>query len=131
MDKKRVIFPQDKDLLEEEIVDELKDRIFVALKKDLDDGEKKLILKFGSTHHVTFKLKDKMISSVVQCKDICGRPISYIQYVRNVRHGLYMKFHNDGTVAITGSYKDGLPYGIWKHYDEDGNVENTFNYDIW
>ena len=63
MDKKRVIFPQDKDLIEEEIVDELKDRIFVALKKDLDDGDKKIILKFGSTHHVTFKLKDNLTNT--------------------------------------------------------------------
>lgn len=131
MKKARIIFPQDRDLLEDTIEDALRDMIHSKL-TDLSDGEKKIVINFGSTHHVKFYLKNGKINSVVRCKDINGTRISYIQYVDDERTGMYMKFRGDGVgVSVCGSYKSGKPYGVWKYYDYNDKVIKEEKYDIW
>jgi antitoxin component YwqK of YwqJK toxin-antitoxin module len=44
------------------------------------------------------------------------------------RNGAYNEYKEDGTLWITGFYKNGKQTGLWKWYDKDGNVytEDSF-----
>lgn len=112
----------------DEIRDGLKDAIYRALKQDRTDGEKKLIIRFGSTHHVIFHMNDGKINSVVRCYNAFGDVISYIQYVNDERMGMYIKYHENGQVSVVGAYRASKRYGQWKDYDRNGNVVRSYFY---
>jgi hypothetical protein len=39
-----------------------------------------------------------------------------------VRHGRFAMFHNNGTIATEGEYRDGLEEGVWRDYYENGQL---------
>ena len=42
--------------------------------------------------------------------------------------GLYLYYHENGQLIDKGNYKDGLMYGLWEEYDENGTLKKT---EIW
>ena len=40
-------------------------------------------------------------------------------------NGLREDFHENGQLKQTGSYQDGKPIGIWKQFDEEGNITRS------
>ena len=40
-------------------------------------------------------------------------------------NGLREEFHENGELKQTGSYQDGKPIGIWKEFDEEGNLTRS------
>ena len=42
----------------------------------------------------------------------------------------YSLYHDNGVIAIEGDLQEGLPQGKWTHYNEDGKVLNTVQYDM-
>jgi len=41
---------------------------------------------------------------------------------RWIRHGLFVQYHGDGSVASEGEYVDGLENGPWRDFFENGRV---------
>ena len=41
---------------------------------------------------------------------------------RWVRHGLFLAYHKNGTLASEGSYVHGLEHGLWRDYHENGRM---------
>lgn len=125
---KRIIFPSDRDIIEERTKDELRDRIHSKC-SDTSDGEKSIIIDFDSTYLVKCRMRNGMLFGLVRCYDAEGNKIAIIQYINDVRHGLYTKYDITGWVCCSGMYKDGNCYGTWRHYDEDGNVIRSTSYE--
>lgn len=119
---KRIIFPSDRDILEEENKDELRDKIYSLLKDKSDVVGKKLIIDYGSSYIVKFTIFNGKLNGLVRCLDKDDNVISVTQYVNDVKHGLYMKYDVTGWVSCCGTYNKGRCYGTWKYYDVDGTV---------
>ena len=47
-------------------------------------------------------------------------------------NGDYIKFHENGQIAITGQFKNGLYIGTFKFYNEKGEIteKNKYNQEI-
>ena len=54
-------------------------------------------------------------------------PLKYFNIISNTRNGWYVDHFSDG--RREGNYKDGVPDGLWKHYDNDGLLieERTYH----
>ncbi|MDH3523865.1 MAG: hypothetical protein OES32_09790 [Acidobacteriota bacterium] len=45
-----------------------------------------------------------------------------------VRHGLFVAYHRDGTIASEGEYVHGLEQGLWSSYHENGTLAARGHY---
>lgn len=43
------------------------------------------------------------------------------------KNGYRVLYSDDGTVKLAGMVKDGVPIGIWRRYDSEGNVVQEIN----
>ena len=50
------------------------------------------------------------------------------KFVKGKREGKGKIYHENGKVNVENEYRDGKPYGIWKYYDEDGNLVDVKEY---
>ncbi|WP_111682816.1 toxin-antitoxin system YwqK family antitoxin [Winogradskyella tangerina] len=54
-----------------------------------------------------------------------------VEIIYNVKDGKlegnYKRFYKNGNLRIEGAYKNDLKHGLWKDYDEVGNLVNTYN----
>lgn len=41
---------------------------------------------------------------------------------RRIRHGRYVRYHPDGSIASEGTYEDGLESGEWRDYYANGQL---------
>lgn len=41
---------------------------------------------------------------------------------RWIRHGLFVAYHRNGTVASEGQFADGAEQGIWRDFHENGQL---------
>ncbi|WP_426399489.1 toxin-antitoxin system YwqK family antitoxin [Ralstonia sp. R-29] len=48
---------------------------------------------------------------------------------RWVRHGLFVSYQEDGTVASEGTYEHGVEHGLWKDFHPNGQLAARGNYD--
>ncbi len=117
IDKRRIIFPQDRDILED--TDSLRDRIHSKV-KDKTDGERSVILDYGSTYKVKCRYKNNMLNGLVRCYNHEDDLISMTQYVNDHKEGMYVKYHYNGEISCVGTFRNGECWGIWKYYDEEG-----------
>lgn len=124
---KRIIFPSDRDIIEEREIDEFRDRLLSKC-TDMSNGIKVVLLNFGSAHTAKFRLEKGMINGLVRCTTEDGTLLSVTQYVNNIKHGLYMKYDMNGWVSCVGTYRNGLCDGVWKYYDENGDTIKTVKY---
>jgi len=58
------------------------------------------------------------------------RSETYMKDSPNVENGLFLFYHRNGAVATRGQYVDGLLSGIWKMYDEKGEIIDSINYNL-
>ena len=121
---KRIIFPSDRDIIEERDVDEYRDSLLS--KVDNTDGLKNILL---DGYIVKFRVSKKMLNGLVKTYDMSGNLISILQYVNNERMGLYTKYDVTGFISCSGTYLHGRCCGTWKYYNEDGDVIKSVSYD--
>ena len=50
------------------------------------------------------------------------------QKKKEVRHGPYFYYYQDGDIKVAGRFKDGERHGKWKHYHEDGTLQKLVTY---
>ncbi len=48
---------------------------------------------------------------------------------KSVRHGQFTAYHEDGTLAGDGAYRDGLEVGLWRDFYENGQRAAEGYYD--
>lgn len=125
LDISRVIFPQDRDILED--TDSLRDRIHDKV-KDKFDGEKLVILDFGSTYKVRCRYKNNMLNGLVKCFNENDDMISMTQYVNDHKEGMYIKYHYNGEISCVGTFRNGECWGTWNYYNEDGEYTRSERY---
>lgn len=58
-----------------------------------------------------------------------GREASVTFYTHGIRNGFSSVRRPNGAMYYHGEYKDDKPVGIWKYYDEQGNLEREQDYD--
>lgn len=121
---KRIIFPSDRDIIEERTADEYRDMLLS--KTDGTDGVKTILL---NDHIVKFRVVNKVLTGLVKTYDMNDNLISILQYVNNERMGLYTKYDVSGFLSCSGTYMHGKCYGTWKYYDENGDVIKSVSYD--
>lgn len=46
------------------------------------------------------------------------------QYVHGHEHGVWKSFHANGALAVEGRFDDGNQVGVWRYWNEDG-IEET------
>ena len=125
LDISRVIFPQDRDILED--TDSLRDKIHDKV-KDKFDGEKLVILDFGSTYKVRCRYKNNMLNGLVKCFNEDDDMISMTQYVNDHKEGMYIKYHYNGEISCVGTFRNGECWGMWNYYNEDGEYIRSERY---
>lgn len=59
-----------------------------------------------------------------------GKPMSKGSFVDGVREGKAIVYRENGMIHYEGFYKNGKECGIWKFYDEEGNLQKETNKDI-
>lgn len=125
-DNRRIIFPSDRDMLEDE--DLFRDNILS--KCDIKtDGKQVVRVDFDNTSCIVHcRIDNGMLSGLVKCYDLRNNLLSITQYRSNVKHGFYAKYDVNGWVSCVGLYQDGNCSNVWKYYDEDGNVIKTTIY---
>ena len=121
---KRIIFPSDRDIIEERDADEYRDNLLS--KVDNTDGLKNILL---DGYIVKFRVSKKMLNGLVKTYDMSGNLISILQYVNNERMGLYTKYDVTGFISCSVTYLHGRCCGTWKYYNEDGDVIKSVSYD--
>lgn len=42
--------------------------------------------------------------------------------------GVWRKFHTNGQIRFEGQFKDGVEFGLFRYYDDAGNLRSTLNY---
>jgi antitoxin component YwqK of YwqJK toxin-antitoxin module len=47
---------------------------------------------------------------------------------RWLRHGLFVSYHESGTVASEGNYENGLETGVWRDYHDNGQLASEGSY---
>ena len=57
-----------------------------------------------------------------------GKLMSTGEFVNGLREGKGIVYHENGRVSIDGQYKGDEMVGIWKFYDEEGNVIDVKEY---
>lgn len=45
-----------------------------------------------------------------------------------IRHGLFVSYHENGTVASEGNYENGLEIGVWRDFHENGQLASEGSY---
>ena len=47
---------------------------------------------------------------------------------RWIRHGLFLAYHPDGSLASEGEYRDGVEHGLWRDFHTNGRLaaEGTY-----
>jgi antitoxin component YwqK of YwqJK toxin-antitoxin module len=58
-----------------------------------------------------------------------GTVASEGQYVDGKEDGLWRDFHPDGRAAAEGRYREGQEVGVWRFWNLDGTEEPGTNYD--
>ncbi|MBN3730348.1 hypothetical protein [Burkholderia sp. Tr-20390] len=48
---------------------------------------------------------------------------------RWIRHGLFVEYREDGTVASEGTYEHGVEHGVWKDFHPNGQLAALGDYD--
>ena len=123
---KRIIFPSDRDIIEERDKDNLRELILSEVRKESSD---KGVVRFHHLDHIIqAPFRNRKLNGVVRIFDIDGNLLQLVQYVNDVKYGLYTKYHHNGVISCVGTYKDGKCWGVWKYFDLDGNVEKVNKY---
>lgn len=68
------------------------------------------------------------------CYENGGVKYRYSRYLtsdgsRWIRHGLFVAYREDGTVASEGNYDHGVEHGPWKDFHPNGSIAASGNYD--
>ena len=123
---KRIIFPSDRDIIEERDKDNLRDLIHDEVTKEsLTNG----VTRFYHVDRIIqAPFRNGKLNGVVRIFDLDSNLLQLVQYVNDVRYGLYTKYHHNGNISCVGTYKDGKCWGVWKYFDLDGNVEKVNKY---
>lgn len=123
---KRIIFPSDRDIIEERDKDNLRDLIHDEVTKEsLTNG----VTRFYHVDRIIqAPFRNGKLNGVVRIFDLDSNLLQLIQYVNDVRYGLYTKYHHNGVISCVGTYKDGKCWGVWKYFNLDGNVEKVNKY---
>ncbi|MBQ8870043.1 MAG: hypothetical protein IJ019_01545 [Alphaproteobacteria bacterium] len=87
-------------------------------------------LSLGSNIVCNFEMKDGKLNGELSLYNNYHNPKTTLRrkahYKDNKLDGPYQEFFkNSSQVRISGSYKDDKKHGIWKYYDENGNVLTT------
>jgi TonB family protein len=57
----------------------------------------------------------------------------YILYLKSInpenKHGRYVSFYSNNKVHCNGQYAENIPYGEWRYYKENGELDTVINYD--
>lgn len=77
---------------------------------------------------IKYHFRKGVLSGMQYVFDENDNRVMSVQFVEGKRHGFYIKHHNNGVIACTGTYKNGDPIGIWKFYDQYGNHTSTHKY---
>ncbi|MGT0192277.1 toxin-antitoxin system YwqK family antitoxin [Burkholderia pyrrocinia] len=48
---------------------------------------------------------------------------------RWIRHGLFVEYREDGTLASEGTYEHGVEHGVWKDFHPNGQLAALGDYD--
>jgi antitoxin component YwqK of YwqJK toxin-antitoxin module len=48
---------------------------------------------------------------------------------RWIRHGLFVEYREDGTIASEGTYEHGVEHGVWKDFHPNGQLAALGDYD--
>lgn len=119
--KKDYVFPSDRDMEEDTFLTELKD--ILERNNSLKDGTKVVKIKTGEI--VKFYVKSGAVNSLVKIFDEYGCLRQIIQYVNDVKHGMYMKYHDNGKTACCGTMYNGKAIGVWSFFDKFGKEEKV------
>lgn len=57
-----------------------------------------------------------------------GNQISMTDYKHGKKHGVSMKKFPNGSIHYTGEYENDVQVGIWKTYDNQGELVDSINY---
>lgn len=59
-----------------------------------------------------------------------GKIIVSANYRKNILHGVYQRFHNNGFLSDSGYVSRGRNQGVWKTWFDNGNIREIKNYTI-
>lgn len=77
---------------------------------------------------VKYHFKNGKLSGMQYVYNGDGDRVMSVQFVAGKRHGLYIRHHDNGVIACVGTYKEGLPIGLWKFYDHNGEHTSSHKY---
>lgn len=60
--------------------------------------------------------------------DEAGTKISMTEFKHGLKNGVSLKRYPNGSVHYTGEYANDVQIGVWKTYDEKGNLVDSTNY---
>lgn len=86
--------------------------------------------ELDSTGKLLKSFKPLGSSDIIVSKLHNGKDASQIPLKGLVRDGAFKIFHGNGQLKVTGTYQDGDRVGLWKWYDELGNVESETNFHL-
>ncbi len=125
-------FPSDlkEEELEKELEEETEDILIQFLNGHTQESGSRIVLMPENEYYkkIQYHFRRGVLSGLQYVYNENGDRIMTVQFVNGKRNGFYVKHHDNGVIACTGSYKDGLPIGIWKFYNETGEHTSTHKY---
>lgn len=88
-------------------------------------GEEKVYLKSDSIIHNNFKDGERDGISQIIYKDVIIRKLNYS---KGLLEGKQLYYYPNGKLKTEGYTKNNLTTNVWKHYDSNGKLVATFNY---
>lgn len=76
----------------------------------------------GKTFYDAAKTKLKEVYNYKEINEFSVTGNHQVVEVKQIKHGPYFYYYEDGKIKISGQYKDDKKHGIWKYYDESGQV---------
>lgn len=125
--RRNYIFPQDKDIEEDDndmqwLIDLIK-RTY----KITELSNKCYKVSHENTVLVV-SIKDKKLHGMLKAFTVDGDLISMTQYFKGNKTGIYLKCHDNGKVAVFGSFMRDSAYGTWTFYDRTGEIIDEQHY---
>lgn len=72
-------------------------------------------------------LKDGLWTECIRRGQAFTKKLVY-HYVRDKKHGQFMKYNGQEIIIELGQYRDNKREGIWQYYDHEGNLERKILY---